>query len=266
MTEITSYRPGMPCWLDLGTTDTAAAREFYGRLFGWDYEVGGPETGGYIQALLRGKRVAGMYELMPEMLEQGVPPNWTTYLSIDDVDDTAKRIAHAGGTVVIGPMDIMDEGKMLVAQDPTGATFGGWQPQNHYGSQLRDEHGTPTWVEVLTRDPDRARDFYGSVFGYDFEDMGADFGGYILMNVGGENAAGLWTMPEQVPAEVPPHWMPYFAVDDADATVEAAQASGASVLNGPMDMETVGRFATLQDPLGAAFSIIKLAERSQPTG
>lgn len=261
MAETTSYRPGAPCWLDLGTTDTAAARDFYARLFGWDYEVGGPESGGYIQALLGGKRVAGIYELMPEMREQGVPPNWTTYLYVDDVDDVAKRVSDAGGAVVMGPMDVMAEGRLLIAQDPTGAIFGGWQPGNHHGAEVTDAHGTMTWSEVLTRDADRALAFYVSIFGYETEVPELGGGTYTLLKVDGRPVAGLMAMPEQVPAEVPPHWMPYFAVDDADATLQAATAAGGQVVNGPIDMPTVGRFATLLDPQGAAFSIIKNAEQ-----
>lgn len=263
MSEVTSYEQGQPCWLDLGTTDTAAAREFYGRLFGWDYDVGGPESGNYIQALRGGKRVAGMYELMPEMREQGVPPNWTTYVSVEDVDEFAKRVSDAGGRVVMGPMDVLSEGRLAVAQDPTGATFGAWQPGNHRGSQLLDEHGSLTWVELLTRQPEQATEFYRIVLGCTTEDM--DTGGagtYRLLKIADRAVAGLMAMPEQVPAEVPAHWLPYFAVEDADAAVSAVSAGGGQVLYGPVDMPTVGRFATLQDPQGAVFAIIKNAERA----
>jgi predicted enzyme related to lactoylglutathione lyase len=263
MAEVTSYRQGTPSWLDLGTTDTSAARDFYRRLFDWEYEVGGAESGNYIQARLRGRAVAGMYELMPEMTAQGVRPNWTVYLDVEDADDVARRISDAGGTVRMGPMDVLDQGRLLVAADPTGATFGCWQARNHRGSGLVDEPGTLTWVELLTRDADRARQFFVDVFGYRVETMPTedDDTPYTVFFLEDRGIAGLMAMPGEVPSEMPAHWMTYFAVDDVDAALDRGRQAGGQVVYGPVDMPSVGRFAGLQDPQGAHFAILKNAER-----
>ena len=111
MAERTSYEPGTPSWVDLTTPDLEASLRFYGELFGWEFEDAGEEAGHYHQALLRGKRVAGIGPNPP-----GSPPMtfWSTYFSGSDVDAHAKAITEAGGTVSFGPTDVMDQGRMLV--------------------------------------------------------------------------------------------------------------------------------------------------------
>jgi predicted enzyme related to lactoylglutathione lyase len=257
MAEFTSYAPGTPCWVDLATSDVAAARTFYSSLFGWDYEEGPPETGGYVNAKIRGKNVAGIFTLSPEMREQGVPPVWTTYLASDDAGHAAKLIEEAGGTIVAGPMQVLEFGTMVVARDPSGATFGVWQGAKHIGAELANEPGTLTWSELLTRDLATARRFYEDAFGYQTEemDMGAD-SPYVLIKVGDHMVGGLMTMPSAVPDRVPSHWMSYFAVTDADAAVETVKRGGGEVLMEPMD-SPYGRFAAVADPQGAVFTVIR---------
>ena len=142
MAERTSYDPGTPSWVDLTATDLDPALTFYGGLFGWEFEDAGEEAGHYHQALVRGKRVAGLGPAMG-----GVPPMayWTTYLSGSDIDAHAAAIKDNGGQVMFDPMDVMGQGKMLIAQDPTGAVFGIWQPLEHKGAQLVNENATLTW-------------------------------------------------------------------------------------------------------------------------
>ena len=95
-----SYEPGRPCWVDLGTTDPAAARAFYGSLFGWTPEVDArPEAGGYAQFRHDGHAVAGVGPIFTE----GMPPTWTTYIATADVDATAAAVAENGGTCYSRP-------------------------------------------------------------------------------------------------------------------------------------------------------------------
>lgn len=247
MGEFTSYRHGTPSWVDLGTTDLAAAREFYGRLLGWSYEVGPPETSYYTLCRLRDRNVAGMYELMPELTAQGVPPNWATYIDVDSADDVAKRIAEAGGEIVQPPMDVMDQGRVLMARDPSGAVFGCWQPGSHIGAQLANEPGTLTWNELLSRDVDAALRFYTTVFGHGTQQVDAGGQPYTLLTVADHPIGGLMAMPAEVPAEVPSYWLTYFLVDDTDAAVATARGGGGQVKYGPTD-SPYGRMAVLADP------------------
>jgi predicted enzyme related to lactoylglutathione lyase len=84
--------------------------------------------------------------------------------------------------------------------------------------------------------------------------MGADYGGYRIFNVGETGVAGLMTLPD---SSTPPHWQPYVAVEDPDATTAKAVELGGMALMEPMDTPNVGRIGILRDPQGATFGIIK---------
>ena len=256
MPQITVYEPGTPCWVELGTTDTDAARDFYGRLFGWNYEVGESETTGYTMCMLRGLSVAGIYELMPEFLAQGVPPNWMTYLSTNDLDGTTQRITDSGGSIVNGPMEIGEQGRMEIAADQSGAVFVLWEPAAHIGAELASEPGSVVWNEVLTRDEAAALPFYIEVFGYTTElvDLG-DATPYVVLTINDRPVGGLATTPPEVPADAPSYWATCFAVADADAAVQVATEAGGSVVFGPVDSPN-GRIGVLSDPQGAVFSVM----------
>lgn len=111
MSGRTSYAPGIRCWVDVATPDIEAAVSFYGGLFGWDIPEpeNAEQTGGYRQAMLRGKPVAGVMPLMQE----GQPPVWSGYVSVEDADATAAKVTDAGGTVIAEPMDVMELGRMV---------------------------------------------------------------------------------------------------------------------------------------------------------
>jgi uncharacterized protein len=260
MTEMTTYAPGTPSWVDLGSADLEASVGFYGEILGWEVpdSENAEQTGGYRIATQRGKSAAGMMPLMQE----GQPPAWTTYISVEDADATAAKVREAGGTVLAEPMDVMDLGRMAVFADPGGAVVGVWQPGSFSGAELVNEPGTFSWNELNTRNPDAAKAFYGSVFGWNANetDMG-DFGSYITWRLANaseddESIGGLLDMRGRVADDVPEHWMTYFTIEDRDATVERAKGMGAQVIFGPLDMP-MGRLAILTDPQGAAFGIFQ---------
>jgi len=255
MSEWTSYAPGTPCWVDLGTPDVDAAAAFYGGLFGWSVEEGenSEQTGGYRQATLRGKPVAGVMPLMQE----GQPPAWSTYISVENADATAGKVRDAGGTVLAEPMDVLDLGRMAVFADTAGTVFGIWQPGTFPGAGIVNEANAIVWNELNTRDTEAAKAFYGAVFGWSFEEREFEVGTYTSLKRGKETVGGMMDLTGRVPDEVPNNWLVYFAVDDADATVEKAKGSGGSVAFGPEDVSEVGRIAVLTDPFGAAFALIK---------
>ncbi|HET7484759.1 MAG TPA: VOC family protein, partial [Solirubrobacterales bacterium] len=189
MSERTSYTPGTPCWVDLGTPDIEAAAAFYGDLFGWSVEEGenAEQTGGYRQATLGGKPVAGVMPLMQE----GQPPAWSTYISVEDADATAVKVREAGGSVLAEPMDVLDLGRMAVFIDTSGAVFGIWQPRAFVGAKIVNESNAVVWNELNTRDPEAAKAFYGAVFGWDFEERQFQTGSYISIKNGEGNAGGI---------------------------------------------------------------------------
>jgi predicted enzyme related to lactoylglutathione lyase len=256
MPEVTSHPAGNPSWVDLGAPDVDAAALFYGALFGWDIQEGPPEAGGYRMCLLNGRPVAG---LGPQM-NQDVPPYWSTYITVDDADKTAALVAEAGGHVVVDPMDVMTFGRMAVFMDSVGAALSIWQPGEHIGAGIVGEPGSFCWNELMTRDPDTAKEFYNKVFGWEARDQEMPGGSYTMFfNGGDQGIAGLFKMEGDAwPAEMPSSWMVYFAVDDCDASAAKITELGGEIKMAPMDIPTVGRFAVATDPGGAAFEIIKL--------
>ncbi len=255
MSERTSYEPGTPSWIDLGTPDIGAAVDFYGGLFGWDIpeSENAEQTGGYRQAMKNGKPVAGVMPLMQE----GQPPAWSSYITVQDADATVAKVKGAGGTVFAEPMDVMDLGRMAVFADPTGAVLGIWQAGTFIGAEVVSEPGALLWNELNTRDPEAAKSFYGDVFGWGFEEREFETGTYNTLKVGENSVGGMIDITGRAPDEVPAHWLVYFAVDDTDATAAKATGSGGGVALAPFDISGVGRIGILKDPFGAVFAVMK---------
>src|SRR6476469_9949230 len=162
------YDQGTPSWAELVTPDQKAAQEFYGPLFGWDFndfDMG--ENGHYYIGTVQGDDVVGVSGQMPGM--EGHPAFWGVYLAVDDVDATTAKVEGAGGTVDAGPFDVNDNGRMAALQDPTGARINLWQAKETVGTVRANEPGTPVWNECITPDVDRAVKFYAEVLG-----MGAE--------------------------------------------------------------------------------------------
>ncbi len=255
MPEMSSYEPGTPSWIDVGTTDMEAAIDFYEGLFGWRVEEADDpeETGGYRMFTLNGKAVAGGMETQDE----SQPPAWTTYVTVEDVDASAARAKELGGQVLYEPMDAMTAGRMAVLADPEGAVFALWQPVDHIGAGIVNEFNTLTWNELRTRDPEAAKKFYGELFdwnGLQFDSME----GYTVWTIGDappeRGKGGMIDMAAtDMPEGIPPHWDVTFSVEDADRTAEKCRELGGSVVAGPIDIP-MGRMYTLADPAGAEFT------------
>ncbi len=250
-----AYEPGRPCWVDLATSDPAAARSFYGELFGWSAEVDPrPEARGYAQFTHDGHAVAGVGPLFA----QGMPPSWTTYIATADADDTAASITANGGTVHHPPFEVLDAGRMAVFSGPDGAVAGLWQARQHKGAAFVTEPGGWSWSQLLTRDKEAAIAFYGAVFDWRLREH-PDWGEHLALGEEGGEIAGATQMDDRIPPEVPSHWQVTFMVDDADAFLSKAEGLGAKA-HGPVeDMVMGGRVGSLADPQGASFGILSFA-------
>jgi predicted enzyme related to lactoylglutathione lyase len=252
----TSYAQGTPNWVDLQTSDQAAAKAFYSGLFGWTYDDQPmPDGQLYSMAMLRGHMVAAIAPQPPEMAAAGAPPMWNTYLAVDSADEATARAEAAGGQVGMAPFDVTDAGRMAFVLDPSGAAVALWQANKHIGATLVNEPGTLTWNELITSDQG-VFSFYTAVAGLTaaIEDMG-DGQPYAVFRVGEAPVGG--SMLPQAPG-VPNHWHVYFGTDDADAAAATAAEQGGTVAVPPFDTP-VGRIAVLGDPQGAVFSVIKSA-------
>jgi uncharacterized protein len=247
-----AHPPGTFCWIELATADASAARDFYTRLFAWsvnEFPMG--EMGTYYIFQKNGADTAAMYQIGEQ--QQGMPPNWLSYVAVASADATTDKARSLGGTVVHGPFDVYDMGRMTVLTDPQGATFAIWETKTHRGVGVRDESNALCWNELQARDVDAAKKFYAPLFDWRLKEAPE----YTEFHVGPNAVGGM--LPSQAPPQVPSYWMPYFAVDDCDAAAGQAQSLGANVVVPPTDVPNVGRFAAMFDPQGAVFAVIRLS-------
>ena len=274
MLDRDGYIPGVPCWVDTSQPDPRAATEFYGGLFGWEFEDRMPsdQPGHYFIARLEGRDVAAVGSQQDDAASA---PAWNTYVWVDSADDTAARAADAGGSVLAEPFDVMNAGRMAVIADPAGAAFCVWQAREHRGAQLVNQAGTWNFSDLNTPDSEAARAFYGALFGWDAVHFGAgeeSFTTWCLSGYGDfleQRDPDLRRRQEddQAPdgfedvvatlverSDVPPHWGISFTVDDPDATADRATSLGGEVVAPPFDAGPV-RMAMLRDPHGADFTV-----------
>lgn len=251
MTTVAGHAANKPIWFDVATTDPDGARKFYEALFGWNYEIGGEETGFYTMCKIGDLNAAGLGPIMPG---QDMPPAWTVYFGVEDADATVEKVKKAGGQVMVPVMDILEYGRMAVCIDSTGAVFGLWQPKLHVGATVIEQHGAMGWCEVNTRDANGAAAFYGEVFGLAPQKLDDPSVTYFMLNQGEAPVGGVMQMTEAY-GDMPPNWMPYFVVSDVHKSVGVVKEQGGKVLQGPFD-SPYGRIAVILDPQGAALSII----------
>jgi uncharacterized protein len=275
MLERDGYPQGVPCWVDTGQPDPEAAVEFYGGLFGWEFEDWMPSDSPrrYYVARLRGRDVAAV----GSQSDQPPPtPVWKSYVWVESADEAVAKAKDAGGQVLAEPFDVGDAGRTAVIADPEGAVLCVWQAEEHRGAQLVNEPGTWNFSDLNTADVDGAKAFYGEVFGWEADSANVDGIEFTLLRLPGygdylqrrdpelrERQAGVGA-PEgfedavaflvPLPGDQEPHWSVTFAVDDADATAARAAELGAKVVVAPFDAGPT-RVAVLSDPQGATFSV-----------
>jgi predicted enzyme related to lactoylglutathione lyase len=250
-TRDTPWPDGTPCWVDYGAADVEAAKAFYTSVLGWSYTGGEPEYGGYLTCERKDSAAAGM----GPQADPDDPPRWTTYFATTDAEAVAARISRAGGSVIVAPMDVGPMGRMVIAADPQGHVFGLWQAGVHTGARIVDEPGALVWTEAAVDDPHAARAFYAEVFGFRFDEMpGGE--GYTTFTMGSGPLGGLGAT---VPG-APKGWSSCFGVASTDDAVATVQRSGGTVTMPAQDTE-FGRFAVLQDPWGAGFSVMQVPEQ-----
>ena len=267
MSERDGFPAGVPCWVDTMGPDPERLMDFYGALFGWDFdgpgEMPGNPPGRYYVARLRGRDVAGVASIPSDATE--TRPAWNTYICVDSVEESAAAVSDAGGSVVVAPTEAPPAGKLSVVRDPEGAWFGLWEPGSRLGAQLVNEPSAWSMSFVNSRDADLAAGFYEQVFGWQAEEFELGDIKPIMFRlpgfVGGEPMQPVprdlvsVMMPLESGAE--PHWGVDFWVADADAAASTAAGHGGTVIAPPHDRPGF-RGAALADPNGAVFSVSQL--------
>ena len=240
------YEPGTFSWVELTTSDAEAAKRFYGELFGWEYDdrpIGDGMV--YSMAQLEGRTAAALFQS-----EQ--PPHWNSYITVDSVDDTLKKVADAGGQAGEA-FDVMDAGRMATISDPTGAPVALWEAKANPGAGIVNVPGSLTWNDLMTTDVGKAAEFYCELFGWEVAEVEGAPGERLVIRNGDRLNGGMASLPEGAD-DAPPHWLPYFGVEDVDAAARAVDQGGGQVVAGPVEVPA-GKFALCADPQGALFAV-----------
>lgn len=252
MGERTGYAPGTFCWTDLATTDQPAAKAFYGELFGWEAEDMPVEQDVfYSMQRVDGLSVAAIAPMPQQQRDAGAPPAWQSYVSVQDADASAERAKELGGAVHAAPFDVMEAGRMAIIQDPQGAYFMVWQPNQQFGAALVNAPGAIVWNELATSDLDGASAFYSGLFGWRTAQFEMSPMPYLSIKNGDANNGGI---RELAPPGTPPHWLVYFGVEDIDASLAKLEALGGTTIVGAQDIQ-IAKIAVVQDPQGAVFAL-----------
>lgn len=252
MGERTKYTPGTFCWTDLSTTDPDAAKTFYSSLFGWE-AIDNPVGDGMVYSMMQlgGKDVAAISAQPEPQREAGAPPAWNSYISVESADATLERAKELGAAVHAPAFDVLDVGRMGVAQDPQGAYFLPWEPKTHIGASLVNTPGALAWNELATTDLDAAASFYSQLFGWSTEAMeGSEMPYLVIKRSDGGTNGGI--RPAQGPE--PSYWLNYFGIEDIDSALAKVSELGGSRVMGPVEIGP-GKIGIAQDPQGAVFAL-----------
>ena len=254
---------GLFIWVDVATPDPEAAAAFYGAVLGWTAEPSSPDSEmPYWYFSNAGSVAAGMGRLSEEQVARGVQPTWTSYIKVDDCDATVAKATELGGSPVMPPMQILENGRMAMLADPAGAVFAVWESGTFDGADQFNTPGFFSWNELATRDVPAATAFYQELFGWGLEElpMGED-GVYALWKLGDRENGAVFDATALLPPEVPSHWSVYLSVADCDDAAARIKEAGGTMIQEPFDMQE-GRKAIARDPFGATFMLIQMPSAS----
>ncbi len=190
-----------------------------------------------------------------------IPPHWSLYVAVDDANAAARRAAELGGKVVEAPFGVSTLGRMAVLADPTGAVFSIWHGKTLAGTGIAGERGTMVWAGLSSPDPAKASEFYSGLSRWRIAPGENDASGYLQIWNGDQSIGGIPPAGYRDP-NAPPHWMPYFGVEDVDASKAVCAASAGKTLMAPTSIENVGRRPALADPQGSVFALFRKSRRS----
>ncbi|MCU1437142.1 MAG: hypothetical protein JWP66_229 [Naasia sp.] len=253
----TNRPTGAPVWIELLSTDPEEAARFYTAALGAEVTEPKAEFGGYRDVMHDRKVMAGLIR-EKEKSRSG----WRLWLVSHDLDATVAAVTAHGGDMLEGPDEVEGLGRRAIVRDPSGAETGVWQLAGFPGIEVEDVPGAPCWYELhTTRAYQETVDFYRDAFDWDVRVL-SDTDDFRMATFGEdeEALAGIFDASggsDGSASDAPSRWQIYFAVEDADAAVEAATSNGGLLLGEIEDTE-FGRTAHLEDSTGAAFCIIKL--------
>lgn len=249
---VTKYPQGTFCWAILFSTDIQASTKFLDSLFGWKSELLSKEREPeYVSFSLEGKHVAGG----SIAYDPSAPSFWSSYISVDNVDEMASRAEQLGAKITIPPIDTQGAGRMATIIDPTGAAVSLWQPKKHIGAEIVNTFGATTWNELYTHDVEKAKKFYADLLGWTYE-IDAANDNYVTIKNNGRSNGGIYNLSPEM-SSMPPNWTVYFHIENIENAVAKVKELGGQVY---MQKDiAIGEIAMVADPAEGSFMLLEMS-------
>jgi len=249
--------PGKFIWFDCVTADPYASKAFYGAVFGWDFHSIGSGTGRYTLIENKARNIGGMH-FRPRGNGPAQGSRWLSLMSVADPALAAQYVESHGGKVVVAPTVFEGRGVHALFRDDEGALFGVLKSDTGDPPEGAAMPGEFVWLDLFTRDPKKAAEFYRGLAGYDVAvKQTSPETARVALSTGGVIRASIITMPKEVQA---PGWLPFVHMDDVAAAVGRAAANGGKVLFAPRPDYYGGHVAVIADPLGGVIGIVNRTE------
>ena len=249
--------PGKFIWFDCVTADTYASKAFYGAVFNWEFHSIGSGTGRYTLIENKGRNIGGMH-FRPREKGGATGSRWLALLSVDDPAQAVRYVETHGGKVVVPPTPFEGRGTHALFRDSDGAVFGVLKSETGDPPDSAVTPGEFVWLDLFTRDPKNAAEFYRGLAGYDVTMRETTSQTQrAMLSTGGVIRASIITLPKEIPD---PGWLPFVHVDDVAAAVARAAANGGKALFAPRPDYFGGHIAVIADPLGGVIGIVNRTE------
>jgi predicted enzyme related to lactoylglutathione lyase len=244
---------GAIVWYELLSTDPKGSLAFYPEVVGWKTEPFGTEN--YTMFVGSQGPLGGVAQLPEQAQKMGAPTYWQANIQVANVDATVEKVKQLGGQIYVLET-VPTVGRFAVIADPQGAVVAVFTPDKEMAPHDVTKAGELSWHELYTTDHEAAFSFYSQIAGWErlgSFDMGP-MGTYLLWGRNGQQLGGMMTKPATMPQ--PPGWLYYITTPDLEAALARAQARGAKLMNGPMEVPGGQRIVQMMDPQGGAFAMV----------
>ena len=245
-------------WHDLLTTTPEETREFYGTLFGWEFENPGIDVGfggadSYQLIRHEGRLIGGLVDANALRRDVNIS-QWVTMMSVTDIEAAAARATAGGGEVLTPPTDVGERGQIALVVGPDGALLGLVQTRDGDPPEREPANNEWLWNELWTDDVDSATAFLESLAGLRSQTRSTTATGsdYKVLESGNSPRAGLMAMPFEGERPV---WVNYIRVEDPAAITRQVAGLGGRVLVDAQDRAVGGQAALIVGPSGAGVAL-----------
>jgi predicted enzyme related to lactoylglutathione lyase len=253
----TEHHTGKRIYAELVTPDIAAAKQFYGQLFGWTFEDFIQRDAIFTQASQNGQVIGGIYQ---KPLPPGRRPNWISFIATQNVAATTAQATQNGAKILLAPRAFANLGQEAILADPQGAVFAILQSNSGDPPDVLVQQGDWIWSSLIATDPTADAAFYKTLFGYEIYNLTDPQDAQHLILASDKFARASVNPIPSAWVGAKPRWLNYIRVDNAAATDTKIIALGGRVIQPPHIDRHGGKIAIVADPAGALFGVMEWPE------